>query len=89
MSDDIKRYFNGLLQKVSGLYCILVTDRDGVPLVKVANDSAPEALKPSQLSIFTQCSEQAGKLHLGKNKSIICMYSNYQVNIYLFPLQFY
>ncbi|XP_063697049.1 ragulator complex protein LAMTOR3 homolog [Culicoides brevitarsis] len=81
MSEDIKHYFNGLLQKVSGLYCILVTDRDGVPLVKVANENAPEALmkKPSQLSIFTQCSEQAGKLHLGKNKSIICMYSNYQI----------
>ena len=81
MTDDIKRYFNSLLQKVSGLYCILVTDRDGVPLVKVTTDGAPEAIlkKPSMLSIFTQCSEQAGKLPIGRNKSIISMYSNYQV----------
>lgn len=37
------------------------------------------ALMPSFISTFTNATDQAGKLGLGKNKSIISMHSNYQV----------
>lgn len=58
----------------------MVTDRDGIPLIRVANDHAPElAMKPSFLSTFTMATDQSSKLGLGKNQTIICMYSNYQV----------
>ncbi|XP_055712718.1 ragulator complex protein LAMTOR3 homolog [Phlebotomus papatasi] len=79
MTDDVKKFFTGLLHKVSGLHCIAITDRDGV-LVTVTGDRVPEpALKAPFLSTFTNATDQASKLGLGKNKNIICMYSNYQI----------
>ena len=66
--------------RVAGLQSVLVTDRDGIPLIRVANDNAPElAMKPAVLSTFTTATDQASKLGLGKNQNIICVYSNYQV----------
>ncbi|XP_037031265.1 ragulator complex protein LAMTOR3 homolog [Bradysia coprophila] len=80
MTDDVKRYFNSLMQKIVGLQSVLVTDRDGIPLIRVANEHAPElAMKPSFLSTFTMATDQSSKLGLGRNQTIICMYSNYQV----------
>ncbi|XP_037958689.1 ragulator complex protein LAMTOR3 homolog [Teleopsis dalmanni] len=80
MTDDIKKYFNGLLQKVNGLYVIQITDRDGVPLLRVSHDQNVDfSLMPSFIPTFTTASDQAGKLGLGRNKTIISMYSNYQV----------
>ncbi|TDG42236.1 hypothetical protein AWZ03_011345 [Drosophila navojoa] len=82
MSDDIKNYFNGLLHKVSGLYVIQITDRDGVPLLRVSNSQEKNvdfALMPSFIPTFTTACDQASKLGLGRNKAIISMYSNYQV----------
>ncbi|XP_055836756.1 ragulator complex protein LAMTOR3 homolog [Episyrphus balteatus] len=80
MTDDIKKYFNSLLQKVNGLYLILITDRDGVPLLKVSEERNVDfALMPSFIPTFTTASDQAGKLGLGRNKTIISMYSNFQV----------
>lgn len=37
--------------------------------------------KHSFLSEFNSASEQAGKLELGKNKTVICFYTNNQVCI--------
>ncbi|XP_054742767.1 ragulator complex protein LAMTOR3 homolog [Anastrepha obliqua] len=80
MTDEVKKYFNGLLHKVNGLYVIQVTDRDGVPLLRVSQDKNVDfALMPSFIPTFATASEQAGKLGLGRNKVIISMYSNYQV----------
>ncbi|CAD7080049.1 unnamed protein product [Hermetia illucens] len=80
MTDDVKRYFTNLLQKVSGLFCILVTDRDGVPLIRIDNKTIEDIdLPPSLFSTFALATDQAGKLGLGKNKTIISMYSNYQI----------
>ncbi|XP_047108875.1 ragulator complex protein LAMTOR3 [Schistocerca piceifrons] len=80
MADEMKKYLQQVLSKVDGLLCILITDRDGVPVLKVSADSAPElAMRPSFLSTFSMATEQGGKLGLGKNKSLICMYSSYQV----------
>lgn len=63
-----------------GLQCILATDRDGIALIRVACESAPElAMKPSFLSTFIMATDQSSKLGLGRNQNIICMYSNYQV----------
>ncbi|KAJ7327102.1 hypothetical protein JRQ81_016861 [Phrynocephalus forsythii] len=67
-------------QDVEGLHAIVVSDRDGVPVIKVANDNAPEhALRPGFLSTFALATDQGSKLGLSKNKSIICYYNTYQV----------
>ncbi|XP_067625994.1 ragulator complex protein LAMTOR3 homolog [Eurosta solidaginis] len=80
MTDEVKKYFNSILNKVNGLFVIQVTDRDGVPLLRVSQDKNIDfALMPSFIPTFATASEQAGKLGLGRNKVIISMYSNYQV----------
>ncbi|XP_005184159.1 ragulator complex protein LAMTOR3 homolog [Musca domestica] len=80
MSKDINSYFEGLLKKVHGLYIIQITDRDGAPVMRVSQDKNVDfTLTPSFISTFTTASDQAGKLGLGRNKTIISMYSNYQV----------
>lgn len=69
---------------MEGLHSILITDRDGVPVISVADEKAPElATRASFLSTFGMATDQGSKLGLGKNKTIICMYSNYQVNMYI------
>lgn len=69
-----------LLNSVDGLYSILITDRDGVSVLSVANEVAPElGMRTNFLSTFTMATEQGSKLGLRKNKSVICMYSTYQV----------
>lgn len=69
--------------RVSGLLCVIVTDRDGTPVISAKSDDAPVdiglATKPTFLATYTMAIDQASKLGLGKNKSIVCMYSNYQV----------
>nr|CAD7257962.1 unnamed protein product [Timema shepardi] len=72
--------------RVDGLLCILITDRDGVPVLKgffpvsATTDKAPElAMRPNFLSTFAMATDQGGKLGLGKNKLVICSYSTYQV----------
>ncbi|XP_061389827.1 late endosomal/lysosomal adaptor, MAPK and MTOR activator 3 [Musca autumnalis] len=80
MSKDINNYFEGLLKKVHGLYIIQITDRDGAPVMRVSQEKNVDfTLTPSFISTFTTASDQAGKLGLGRNKTIISMYSNYQV----------
>lgn len=79
-----KMFYNILtfcfLSSVEGLHAIVVSDRDGVPVIKVANDNAPEhALRPGFLSTFALATDQGSKLGLSKNKSIICYYNTYQV----------
>lgn len=66
--------------RVSGLHCIIVSDRDGIQLIRVTAEKAPElGLKPVFLSTFTMATDQSSKMGLGQNKTILCMYSNYQV----------
>uniref|UniRef100_A0ABM5GJZ8 Ragulator complex protein LAMTOR3 n=1 Tax=Pogona vitticeps TaxID=103695 RepID=A0ABM5GJZ8_9SAUR len=83
MADELKRFLYKKLPSVEGLHAIVVSDRDGVPVIKVANDNAPEhALRPGFLSTFALATDQGSKLGLSKNKSIICYYNTYQVTHY-------
>lgn len=69
--------------RVSGLYVIQITDRDGVPLLRVSHSQEKNVdfpLMPSFIPTFTTACDQASKLGLGRNKTIISMYSNYQVS---------
>lgn len=60
---------------------MLITDRDGVPLVRVKENVPDVGLKPIFLATFATATDQAGKLGLGKNHNIISVYSNYQVRM--------
>ncbi|XP_014447141.1 ragulator complex protein LAMTOR3-like [Tupaia chinensis] len=81
MADDLKRLLYKKLPSVEGLHVIVVvSDRDRVPVIKVANSNAPEhVLWPGFLSTFALATDLGSKLGLSKNKSIICYYNTYQV----------
>lgn len=80
MAEDPRKMLQDLLMKINGLYCIVITDRDGVPVIKVASDKVPEqALRPGFISTFGLAIDQGSKLGLGKTETLICSYSQYQV----------
>ncbi|ELW66925.1 Ragulator complex protein LAMTOR3 [Tupaia chinensis] len=77
MADDLKRFLYKKLPGVEGLHAMVVSDRGGVLVIKVANDNAPEhALRPGFLSISALATDRGSKLGLSKN---ICYYNTYQV----------
>uniref|UniRef100_A0A1B6KI02 Roadblock/LAMTOR2 domain-containing protein n=1 Tax=Graphocephala atropunctata TaxID=36148 RepID=A0A1B6KI02_9HEMI len=80
MVDEMKKYLYSLLTKIDGLYSVVVSDRDGVPILKASSEKAPElALRPGFLSTFGMATDQGSKLGLGRNNAVICLYNNYQV----------
>lgn len=80
MAEEARKVLNDLLAKVNGLYCIVITDRDGVPVIKAVTDKVPEqALRPGFISTFGLAIDQGSKLGLGKTETLICSYSQYQV----------
>uniref|UniRef100_G3MMW3 Roadblock/LAMTOR2 domain-containing protein n=1 Tax=Amblyomma maculatum TaxID=34609 RepID=G3MMW3_AMBMU len=80
MADELKKHLIQLISRVPGLQAIVFTDRDGVPLIKAATDSAPEhALRPGFLATVGMAMSQGNKLGLGKCNKMVSSYSNYQV----------
>ncbi|KAG1658558.1 Ragulator complex protein LAMTOR3-B [Nymphon striatum] len=66
--------------QTEGLHAVVVTDRDGVPILKECNELTPElSTRPGFLSTFSILTEQGGKLGLGKNNRVVCIYDNFQV----------
>ncbi|KAK7456515.1 hypothetical protein BaRGS_00039371 [Batillaria attramentaria] len=80
MAEEVKTYLRKLMNTVEGLHAILISDRDGVPMLKVADQNAPElALRPTYLSTFSHMADQASKVGMGANQAIISFYDNLQV----------
>ena len=53
MADELKQFLSKKLPSVEGLHAVVVSDR--VPVIKVANDNAPEhALRPGYLLLPLQ-----------------------------------
>ncbi|XP_045732234.1 ragulator complex protein LAMTOR3-like [Mirounga angustirostris] len=80
MVGNLKSFLYKKLPSVEGLHAVVVSDRDGVPAVDVANDIAPEhALRPGCLPTFALATVQGSKLGLSKNKHISCYGNTHQV----------
>ncbi|XP_044762607.1 ragulator complex protein LAMTOR3-A [Coccinella septempunctata] len=80
MSEETKKLLQDILTKIPGLHCILITDREGVPVVKVCTEKAPEgAMRFGFISTFGLAVDQGSKLGLGRTSTVICYYSQYQV----------
>ncbi|XP_076443847.1 ragulator complex protein LAMTOR3-B-like isoform X2 [Babylonia areolata] len=78
--EEVKMYLRKLIQSVDGLHAIVVSDRDGVPVLKMSDEHAPEkALRPAFLSYFSHMTDQASKIGLGNNESVTAFYENIQV----------
>lgn len=81
-----KKYVLLFLSRINGLKAIIVSDREGVPLLRLSVDSKyPEiGTKQPFLATFSIATEQASKIdrRIGKNKSIISIYKSTVVRLY-------
>jgi len=67
-----------LINNTPGLLGVLITDREGVPLIRANHESAPElAMRPASLSTISCAAERANKMGLGLTEFITCQYENY------------
>ncbi|KAI7878631.1 Roadblock/LC7 domain-containing protein [Lichtheimia hyalospora FSU 10163] len=64
---------------VQGLLAAFITDKDGVVILKSAQQDAPENIvDPTFFTSFTVANNQASKLGLKQNRYIMSMYDQYQ-----------
>ena len=81
----VQNYLEDLLFRIPHLQLVLVTDRDGVQLLKAASDAFGDtAVESTFSSLFSTSSEQASKLGLGANAYIVSTYPAHvilQVNV--------
>ncbi|XP_065210168.1 ragulator complex protein LAMTOR3-A [Planococcus citri] len=86
--EEIKKFLQQIMHRVDGLYYIVISDKDGVPFIKMSSQNAPDI--GSRLYLFSNfgiVAEQASKLDVGRTISITSVHSNYQVvQIYSLPL---
>ncbi|KAF7731388.1 hypothetical protein EC973_000196 [Apophysomyces ossiformis] len=65
---------------LDGLKAAMVTDRDGVVILKrVSDDVSDKVMEPTISTTFAVANNQASKLGLKRNKCIVSMYDIYQV----------
>ncbi|XP_074600117.1 late endosomal/lysosomal adaptor, MAPK and MTOR activator 3 [Brevipalpus obovatus] len=80
LSDELRKDLNHLIATTKGLQAIMITDRDGIPIIKASIEKPPElSTKPNFPAIAGVACEQASKLSLGRCKSITCIYDGFQI----------
>eukprot|EP01116_Phalansterium_solitarium_P016333 TRINITY_DN3783_c0_g1_i1.p1 TRINITY_DN3783_c0_g1~~TRINITY_DN3783_c0_g1_i1.p1 ORF type:complete len:138 (+),score=44.14 TRINITY_DN3783_c0_g1_i1:133-546(+) len=73
--DDLSTFLSKLIQSVPGLYAAVISDREGVTIVKAA--SGPDRDDELALTVtFASATEHAGKLKLGRNRTITSFHDN-------------
>ena len=60
---NLEQFLERLLDRVEGLRTVVVSDRDGVPLIYVGQPLPSDGCLSS---VFPMAADQAGKLNLGK-----------------------
>ncbi|XP_040573544.1 ragulator complex protein LAMTOR3 [Lepeophtheirus salmonis] len=76
--DSLKGYLKKKCSSVDGVYGIVLSDKEGVPIIKSVYPEDQEP-KPQLLSILSFVGEQGSKLGLGKSRLVIANFQNYQV----------
>lgn len=81
MVEEVKRYLHDALKTISGLHAIVISDREGVPLVRVYDETATDtvALRPNFLASAGVAMEQASKFSLGTSKTLVFIMNQNQV----------
>ncbi|KAG8201992.1 hypothetical protein JTE90_027462 [Oedothorax gibbosus] len=75
-----KKFLQGIIKRVDDLRAIVITDRDGIPIIKVTAPDIPDPVsKPNFLASVSLAVEQAGKLGNGTTRRIICVFNTIQV----------
>jgi len=76
---ELAKLARDLLDRVSGLVAVYVSDSYGVPLVQASTESSENVNDETarvMSATFSVALDQVGKLQLGKSESIVSFYSN-------------
>ncbi|KAL6044316.1 Ragulator complex protein lamtor3 [Balamuthia mandrillaris] len=82
--EDLQSFCDKLLERIGGLEAILVTDTYGVPLISASRTEEREKTGSALAATFSVATEQAGKLKMGKNTTLLSFYSDllvFQLNL--------
>merc|ERR1719402_1794272 len=88
--EDVKKWMESRLGSVPGLLAIIVTDREGVPVVRASTAECPEtAVRPTFLGggFNGSLAEQASKLGVGSCLGMAAVYQTHQFTLLLFSSQ--
>ncbi|XP_023337474.1 ragulator complex protein LAMTOR3-A isoform X1 [Eurytemora carolleeae] len=78
--DELRNLLMTYVKEVEGTLGIVLCDRDGIPILRCTLEDCPDsATRPAFLSAHAAASEQAGKMGLGNNETVMAVYQNYQV----------
>ena len=82
--EELKKHLQSYLTPESGLVGVVLSDREGVPLLRATGEACPDAVtKTSFLSSFAGTSQEVGgKLGIGTNNTLVAVYGQYQVWCY-------
>jgi len=70
-------FFEKLITRIPGLQSVVVSDRDGVSLVKVVHPSInDQSTENSLAAAFAVATDQASKLRMGKNKTLLSFFKD-------------
>lgn len=80
MAEELRRYFYQIMKTVEGVHAIIVTDREGVPLLQVRDDTVQDyTVRANVLATSGTALEQGSKIGLGQTKTVTAMFSNHQL----------
>lgn len=80
MAEELRRYFYQLMKTVEGVHAIMVTDREGVPLLQVRDETVQDyTIRANVLATSGTALEQGSKIGLGQTKTVTAMFSNHQL----------
>ncbi|CAG8597220.1 7378_t:CDS:2 [Paraglomus occultum] len=80
MGEELQKYFDNLIARIDRLKAITMTDRDGVVLIQASTSGTPpKVLEPMLSTTFAAVSDQASRLGLKRNKSLVSFFELYQV----------
>ena len=79
--EELRKHLSSYLTPESGLVGLMLSDREGVPLLRATQAGCPDSVtRPAFLAAFAGSSQEVGgKLGLGANTSLVAVYGEYQV----------
>ena len=79
--EDLKKHLNSYMLPDSGLMGIMLSDKDGVPVLRVTSAQCPDTVtRSSFVASFAGTSQEVGgKLGLGNNNTLVAVYGEHQV----------
>ncbi|OQV14026.1 putative Ragulator complex protein LAMTOR3-B [Hypsibius exemplaris] len=80
MAEELKRSIQEIMKTTPGVRGIVIADRDGVPIIRVNDETVPETvMRPGFLSSVGFATEQSSKLGYGVTNHIISIHERHQI----------